>query len=113
MRISISTFTLADCQSMANAGLRDQPVVGDMLTVGLLGYQDAHVAELISWIPVIGRAGYERSERRSAWTQAEVAKGLNYDTVLGAWSRESGYNQNKIDATVEQAVQRDCKKGGC
>lgn len=29
----MSTFTLADCLPMANAGLRGQPVVGDTLTL--------------------------------------------------------------------------------
>lgn len=80
---------------------------------GLLGYEGAHVADFISGIPMIGRAGYESFERRSVWTQAEIAKELNYNTIYGTWSRQGGYNKKLIGVTVARAVARDCAKGGC
>ena len=80
---------------------------------GLLGYEGAHVADMIAGKAIVGRAGYAAYERRGAWTQAEVAKELNYDTVYRTWSQLGGYNQEVINETVKAAVERDCAEGGC
>lgn len=78
---------------------------------GLLGHEATHAADQRAGGPQVGRVAITNIEERGVMTQAEVANGLDYNTIYGTWS-QAGYNTKAIENEITNAVDEDCSEVG-